>query len=364
MRAFRKKTSKIAILLLVCFSSALAQDPGSKEEVLKPDGTIKVDTSLVLVDGIVINRKTNAIVHDLKLEDFIILENGKHQEITHFSREELPLSLVLLIDVSGSVRPIIEEIGKAALNALAQLKPTDRVAMMIFANRAKLITELTTDRDQIAQQLNRIWNVTDEVGSGTVIPLGVLEAAHYLRERTVSSERRALVLITDDEDFGTSATPREDVLKELYRDSTTLCGIVVSHRTAGRTAINIGTTAAMTAVNPIWGGLVIGRKVMRKVAAPGSTTRFFSEHTGGLTIGAKNGEVGRVFVDLMQMLRTRYTFGYEPPEKPVDGQMRAIKLAVKDKVQKLKGDLQIFARRGYYLNRKKVVENTPVRNQP
>jgi VWFA-related protein len=350
----------IASLLLVCFSPALAQDPESTQEILRPDGTIKVDTSLVLVDGIVINKKNNAIVYDLRREDFTILENGKHQQITHFSREELPLSVVLLIDVSGSVRPIIEEIAHVALNALAQLKPTDRVALMIFANRAKLITELTTDRDQIAQQFNQIWNETDEVGSGTVIPLGVLGAVRYLRGRTVHGERRAMILITDDEDFGSSETPREEVLKELYDDCTTLCGIVVSHRAAGKTAVKIGTTAAMAAVNPIWGGLVIGRKVMRRVTAPGSTTRFFSEHSGGLTIDAKNGEVGRVFVDMLQMLRTRYTFGYEPPEQPDDGKLRAIKLAVNDRVQKLKGDLQIFARRGYYLNRKKAVGNTPV----
>jgi VWFA-related protein len=351
MQAFRRPTSLIVFLLLVCFLPAFAQDPGGGQEVLKPDGTIKVDTSLVLVDGIVVSKKTNAIVHDLRREDFTILENGKHQQITHFSREELPLSVTLLVDVSGSVRPIIEEIGKAALNALAQLKPTDRVAMMIFANKTKLITELTTDRDLIAKQLKHVWNDTDEVGSGTLIPLGVLEAARYLREKTVAGERRAIVLITDDEDFRSSTTPREDVLKELYDGSTTLCGIVISRHTAGRTAMNLGTTAAMVAVNPILGGLIIGRKVMRKATAPGSTTRFFSENTGGLTIDAKNGEIGRVFVDMLQMLRTRYTFGYEPPQQPDDGKLRAIQLTVNDQVQKLKGDLQIFARRGYYFNK-------------
>src|SRR5262245_55137557 len=87
----------IIVLLLLFSTLAFAQSGNSaRGEVLKPNGAIKIDTSLVLVDGIVVSKKTRAIVGDLGSGDFILSENGKPRTITHFSREELPLSIVML----------------------------------------------------------------------------------------------------------------------------------------------------------------------------------------------------------------------------------------------------------------------------
>jgi VWFA-related protein len=351
MRAIGIKTSLLPSLILLCSFLAFAQSGRNEREVLKPDGTIKIDTSLVLVDGIVVNKKTKTVVGDLRREDFIILENGKPQAITHFSREELPLSIILLVDVSGSVRPIIDEIRKATFDALSGLKPADRVGLMIFANKAKLISGLTTDHDQISGTFGEIWNETGEIGSGTFINTGVYEAARYLRQETAASDRRAIILITDDEDFRNHLPRREVVLNELYESGTTLCGIVVSRGKNARRAVTLGATAAITAINPAFGGVLIGMKVLRSATSPGSTSRFFSEKTGGLTVGAKTGGLGDAFIEMVQLLRTRYTFGYEPPVHPDDGKLRTIKLEVRSEAQRQKGKMNVFARRGYYLNR-------------
>jgi uncharacterized protein with von Willebrand factor type A (vWA) domain len=63
---------------------------------------------------------------------FAITENGVKQEVSYFSRDALPLSIILLLDVSRSVRPIIHEIRDGALHALQRLKPEDEVAVMAF----------------------------------------------------------------------------------------------------------------------------------------------------------------------------------------------------------------------------------------
>jgi VWFA-related protein len=338
-------------LILLCSSLVFAQSGSNKGEVLKPDGTIKIDTSLVLVDGIVVSKKTKTVVGDLRSEDFIIRENGKPQAITHFSREELPLSIVLLVDVSGSVRPIIDEIRKAAFDALSELKPADRVGLMIFANKAKVITELTTDHEQISGKFGEIWHETGEIGSGTFINAGVYEAARYLRQETAASDRRAIILITDDEDFRNHIPAREVVLNELYESGTALCGIVVGRGKNARRVVTLGATAAITAINPALGGVLIGMKILRRATSPGSTSHFFSEKTGGVTVGAKTDGVGDAFIRMVQLLRTRYTFGYEPPTRPDDGKLRAIELEVHSEAQRRKGNVHVFARRGYYPNR-------------
>jgi VWFA-related protein len=348
MRAIEMKTSLLVPLIFLCSSLAFAQS-GNRREVLKPDGTIKIDTSLVLVDGIVVNKKTKTVVGDLSREDFLIRENGKPQAITHFSREELPLSIVLLVDVSGSVRPIIDEIRKAALDALSELKPADRVGLMVFANKAKVITGLTTDHEHISGKFGEIWDETGEVGTGTFINTGIYEAARYLSRETAASDRRAIILITDDEDFRNHIPAREVVLNELYEGGTTLCGIVVGRGKGARKVVTLGATAAITAINPALGGVLIGMKILRRATSPGSTSHFFSEKTGGITVRAKTDGAGDAFIEMVQLLRTRYTFGYEPPAHPNDGKLRTIKLEVHSEVQRQKGKMHVFARRGYYL---------------
>jgi VWFA-related protein len=349
MRAIGIKISLLLPSILLCSFLAFAQSGSNKREILNPDGTIKIDTSLVLVDGIVVNKKTKAVVGDLRREDFIIREDGKPQAITHFSREELPLSIVLLVDVSGSVRPIIEEIRKAMLDALSGLKPADRVGLMIFANKAKVITGLTTDHDQISGKFGDIWNETAEIGSGTFINTGIYDAARYLRQETAASDRRAIILITDDEDFRNHIPSREVVLNELYESGTALCGIVVVRGKNARRAVTLGATAAITAINPALGGVLIGMKILRRAASPGSTSHFFSGKTGGVTVGAKTGGLGDAFIEMVRLLRTRYTFGYEPPTHPDDGKLRTVELEVDSEVQRQKGKMHVFARRGYYL---------------
>jgi VWFA-related protein len=342
----------IALLSLVSTPAFAQSGNGARGEVLKPNGVLKIDTSLVLVDGIVVSKKTKAIVGDLSSDDFIIRENGKPRTITHFSREELPLSLVMLVDVSGSVRPIIDEIRRATFDALSELKQSDRVGLMIFANKAKLITELTTDRDQLSGRFDEIWNESEEVGNGTFINTGIYEAARYLHRETAASDRRAIILITDDEDFRNHIPAREVVLNELYESGTTLCSIVVSRGNKARQAVTLGATAAITAINPAVGGVLIGMKILRKATSPGGTSHFFSERTGGVTVGTRGEGIGDVFVNMVHLLRTRYTFGYEPPDLPDDGKLRTIKLEVQSEVQSRKGKMQVFARHGYF---KKVV---------
>jgi VWFA-related protein len=320
---------------------------------LQQEPAVKLESHFILVDTIVLSKRTNSIVGDLRREDFTLLENGKGQEITHFSRQELPLSIVLLVDVSGSVQPIIDEIQRAALDALAQLKPEDKVALMIFANKPKLIAELTPDRTVIASQLENIWSEAADIGFATFMNLGIYEAARYLRKNTQPTERRAIVMITDDMDTGRfgAGPPRDAILRELYDGGTTLCGIVVGYNKAAMKAIDIGTTAAVTAASPIFGGMLIAMKLMRRLSPTRGSAKLYAEKTGGIAVSTRHDEVAISFVETMKVLRTRYTLGYAPADLTPDGRFREIKLTVSKRVKKEKGELKVLARRGYYVRK-------------
>src|SRR2546423_8779176 len=118
----------IIVALLACASATYSQE---KETI----DVVKVNTDLVVFDAQVIDKKTKRVVGDLNKEDFELSDNGVKQQISYFSRDELPLSIILLLDVSGSVRSIIHDIRDGALNSLQRLKPDDQVAVMAFSDR-------------------------------------------------------------------------------------------------------------------------------------------------------------------------------------------------------------------------------------
>lgn len=359
---FQKAWLTFLLIILLAPVQALSQSSDRKKE-RPPEAvqaeTLKIDTSLVLVDAAVVSKRTSGIVGDLKREDFNILEDGKPQQITHFSKEELPLSVVLLLDVSSSVFPVIEKIRDSAQDALARLKPTDHVAVMLFASRARLTAPLTTDRRTVKNALEDFWENVGDVGSeGTVIGEGIYAAARYLRQKTELTERRAIILITDDEDYGYGHPPQGLVLRELHAGNITLSAIVVNPRRKSRAGIAMSVSAAamLAAINPISGAIMLGSALLLgHNKKPPSTSSFFSDNTGGVTVNTKKEDVERMFVEMMTMLRTRYTFGYPMPEQPDqedDRRFREIKLNVTDSVQKQKGDMVVLARRGYFSARK------------
>ncbi len=315
--------------------------------------TVRLESPLVLVDALVLSKKTRAVVGDLQREDFILREDGKVQEITHFSRDELPLSIILLVDVSGSVQPIIDEIQRVALEALSALKPQDKVALMLFAARPKLVAELTSDRHAIAEKLENIWSEAADVGSATFINLGIYEAARYLRRKTEPTERRAIVMVTDDMDTSwfRGGPPRDVVLRELYEGGTTLCGILVGYAKTALKAADYGTTAAITVLNPGVGAILIAGRILRRAAGISGSAQFYAEKTGGIALKASPEEVGTAFTGMLELLRARYTLGYSPPNATSDGRFRRIELSVSERVKKEKGDVVVLARRGYFLRR-------------
>lgn len=132
---------------------ALQEPIGSSEQELadprEPTDNVRLAVDLVVLDAQVIQQKTGRIVGTLKKEDFTLVEDGVKQQVTHFSQDTLPLSVILLIDRGGCLDPFSDKVRHATIEAMQRLRPQDEVALMAFANTTELIARFGRGKDRI-----------------------------------------------------------------------------------------------------------------------------------------------------------------------------------------------------------------------
>ncbi len=109
------------------------------------EGVVRVDVNLVILDATV-KTKAGRIMADLKKDDFELREDGVSQKIEVFSRDELPLNVAVVLDLSDSIGPFLGPLRDAANTALATLKPEDEVALFTFSTEAELRVPFTNDK--------------------------------------------------------------------------------------------------------------------------------------------------------------------------------------------------------------------------
>src|SRR5215470_3734639 len=125
----------LSILLTSSVPQAVRQPPAPGPE----DRPVKLRTDLVVLDAQVVRGKTGDVVGGLTARDFILSEDGVDQQIAYFSQDALPLSVMILLDVSGSVWPTTLKLRNGALEVLELLKSEDEVALMVFAGSSRLV---------------------------------------------------------------------------------------------------------------------------------------------------------------------------------------------------------------------------------
>lgn len=155
-----------------------------------PRAVIKRQVNLVLVDVTVTDSK-RLLIGGLQASDFELLDNGAEQEIVHFSQDEIPLAIALVVDVSRSMRPIIEPVRNALVRALPTLKAEDRVALFSFSGPCALELPLSNDYPALARKI-----IDMKIGHGSNVNNALQFAANYLHERAPTG-RRVIILLSD-----------------------------------------------------------------------------------------------------------------------------------------------------------------------
>jgi VWFA-related protein len=319
-------------LLLFAVASVPAQEPRSS-----PGETIKINTDLVVLDAQILRKKDGAVVGALRREEFVLYEDGVRQEITHFSQDKLPLSILLLLDLSASVKPVIEEIRNGALEALRQLRAEDEVALMAFADKTELLHDFTKDRKAVVNQVSRVLEKRF-VGVGTSLHTALYDAALQMDRATNPLSRRVIIAVTDNiatmHRF-TNPTIAE-VNERLLDHSSVVCGLVVGGATSK--TLNIFLRDHKDIYN--W-----------KVKVDD-----FAEPTGGEVMTTNAHDVNQKLAEMISHLRVRYSIGYTPPAAFADGRFRRINLTVADDVRKREGPIVIKTRQGYFARQRQTIQ--------
>lgn len=319
-----KKTSYRLMISLA--AAAALFSPQSRAQ--SQDEPLRLRTELVVLDAQVLHKKTALPIDNLAREDFILYEDGVKQHISHFSRDKLPLSVIILFDVSGSVatdRLAVQRLLAGAYQAMNLLRPEDEVALMQFAEKAALVQPFTRDRDLVVKAVTRL----DGRGQyGTHIDEGILAAAEYMRSAANPDSRRAVIAVTDDMTVEfrdrSTVTPTSryegQALRELYESGSVLCALLYEPTDVGY-------------VEPYF---------------KYGVAKHLAEATGGISIKANQQDMLARLGEMIRRLRARYTIAYSPSNTGKDGKFRKIKLSVTPEVEKREGGVALIMRKGYY----------------
>lgn len=333
----------VACGLLVAQGLAGTEDFGLNDE----KSTFHADVHLVLVDVQVINKKTHQIAGSLKRDDLRVYEDGVQQQISGFSHDKLPLSIILLIDLTDSVRPVLQSLSQGALLALQHLRPQDQVAVLVYSASTRLVQGFTTDRSLTAAAIERAAHLKSQ--EAAFFNEGVYQAATYLSVASNPESRRVILWFTDNvpnvpsdevkERYGKSLSGQElhsekQALEQLFRTGTVVCTLLKRSPMSDEEDSRIRSDAGADRID-------------RMMHPPGDVYKY-ANATGGLVVESNKKKLPVKLAELIDDLRLRYTLAYSPSVAKPQGSFCTIKVELAPAVKKLQKELMVKARHGYY----------------
>ncbi len=329
---------------------------GQTMAAIQSDHTIKTTVEFVTLDAQVLNKKTGRTIGSLRREDFRLFEDGVEQQITFFSQDTLPLSIVLLFDLTDSVRPVLKPLARGAREALNHLKPQDEVAVMVYAAAAELLQDFTTDRELAVAAIQKASEMKSP--EPAFFNEAVFQAASQLKMAGNPQGRRVIVWLTDN----VPNTPSEGVRRRLGKSVP--AGSLHTESDAFRQLFKTGTVvSALLERSMLSDVAIVALKnpmmtIFRKVNPPGDVHKY-ADRTGGEVMKSSKEEVSSKLAELIDQIRTRYSLGYTPSVKKPAGTFCQIRLQVSPDVEKREGHLIVRTKQGYY--RQEAAEiDTPV----
>jgi VWFA-related protein len=317
------------LVILTLGGALLAQTPTPQQTPQDDSSVIKVEVDVVNVLAAV-RDKHGALVANLEQKDFSIFEDGKLQPIKYFTREtDLPLTIGLLIDVSGSQRNLIGIERSAAIQFFSQvLRKKDEAFLISFGEESELLQDYTNSVRLLTEGMNnlRVSSGVGGFGPGPVPTVGqprgtvLYDAIYVAATEKLRTEvgRKVIVVITDGVDEG-SKLPLKDALEAAQKADAVIYSVEYSDPSA-------------------YGGWGFGMG-----ATGDSALHQLSDPTGGRVYRVgRNNPLDAVFKELSDEMRSQYAIGYTPLNPAKDGSFRKLEIRMANK------DLKAQARKGYY----------------
>lgn len=322
-------TGMRTLVIFVLGGALLAQNASQKQPPVEDLPTIKIDVDIVNVLATV-RDKRGGLVGNLEKKDFTVLEDGKSQPIKYFTREtDVPLTIGLLVDVSGSQRNLIDIERNAASQFFSQvLRQKDEAFLIMFGEESELLQDYTNSVRLLTEGLRqlRVSSGVGGLGPGPVPTAGgprgtvLYDAVYLAANEKLKGEvgRKVVVVITDGVDQGSRLNIRQAVEAAQKSDAVIYCIYYTDPSAYGYGPFSFGSG---------------GEGYLRQM----------SDETGGhvYKVDRKN-SLELVFKQLQDEMRSQYAIGYTPTNDVKDGSYRKLDIRTSNK------DLKVQARKGYY----------------
>jgi Ca-activated chloride channel family protein len=278
-------------------------------------GTVGVRVDVLVTNG-------QQLVRGLQASDFELRDEGVLQALTQVDVEEIPLNLILVFDTSGSMAgQRLQSLLEASRSLLDGLRPRDRVALLSFSTRVRLLAPLTSSRQQIRGALATL------TAHGATSLRDAAFAGLALRE---ADPGRTLLLIFSDGADTSSWLKAPAVLESARRTDAVVYGIGI--------AVAQYSTTVLRSPN----GAGTRREVMWMVRDAGKFLKSLTEETGGRVLFANsNQDLRATFIQTLSEFRERYVLSYSPTGVSATG-WHQISVKLKTKAG------TVTARRGYF----------------
>lgn len=315
-------------------------------ETVEDDEVIRVETALVTIPVTVLDRQ-GRYVPNLQQADFEIYEDNQKQEIAYFAKTEQPFTVALLLDVSNSTKFQIDEIRRAAITFIRQLKTNDKVMVIAFDEQVRVLSEPTSDRRYLEDAIQQA-----NFGGGT----SLYDAVDYAINRRLSriEGRKAVVLFTDGVDTTSKLSSYSGSIRDSEEQEATIFTIHYNtfnemqdnsggsgypspqrrRRTGGGGILGTILSDILTGGR---GGVVIGgggvgggTGTSREEYERGEQyVEDLATRTGGRMYRADSTQnLESAFYSIAEELRRQYSIGYSPSETGQNGQRKQIKVRV------------------------------------
>jgi VWFA-related protein len=284
------------------------ETPQGQEPGVDPGGFVfHSDVQEVVLHATVIDDKQR-IITNLDKNAFTVFEDGKLQVIKSFRHEDIPISLGIVIDNSGSMREKRAKVNKAAINLVRASNPQDEVFVVNFSDEYFLDQPFTSKINLLQNALEKY-----ETRGGTALYDAVVASAEELKKHG-KLQKKILFVVTDGEDDA-SRESLEQAVRRLQEEN-------------GPTVYAIG---------------ILGEERQRRARRALET---LSERTGGIAFFPRTlDEVDEISGTVARDIRSQYTIGYKPTTPKSAGGYRTIRVDARAGGH---GKLTVRTRSGYY----------------
>jgi Ca-activated chloride channel family protein len=294
---------------------------------------VRVDVRLVNVVATVTDARGRNIP-DLTADDFVLEEDGKRQEITHFSQDQnVPVSIGVLLDTSGSMDRKIRTAIEAVERFTRRVHLNDEIFLISFSGRPVLRQDFTDDRQKLSQALRGV-NATGGTALYDALDQGLKKI------RSGRHNKRAILVITDGQDTASTAK-LEEVLQAVRQSDLLIYPVGISGLTYAKD-FDVFVPTAVAAMLP---GKPAPAAQSKRDEVDLNVLRALAENSGGRafmlaeSLINRGTQIERVLSAIADELRAQYTLGFYP-SRPDDGKYHLLR------VRALSGN-NVRARKGY-----------------